>query len=169
MPRDPIPTWYFAVVLVRRGDRFLLVQETKHGQPWYLPAGRVEAGEAIADAAVRETLGEAGVPVRLTGVVRVEHAARRDSARVRVVFLAEPTDDTPPKATADDESLGAAWVTEAELDRYPLRGPDVRELVRYALAGGPAYPVGLICGEGSPYVVPNGASAGPAAFKEPRP
>ena len=51
MPRDPIPTWFFALVVVRQGDRFLLVHEAKHGQDWYLPAGRVEPGESLTDAA----------------------------------------------------------------------------------------------------------------------
>src|SRR5262249_55894868 len=35
LPRDPIPTWYFAVVVVRRGDDFLLVHECKHSRLWY--------------------------------------------------------------------------------------------------------------------------------------
>jgi 8-oxo-dGTP pyrophosphatase MutT (NUDIX family) len=151
MPRDPIPTWFFAVAVVRRGDRFLIVHERKRDQPWYLPAGRVERGESFAEAAVRETLEEAGVPVRLTGVIRVEHSPRKDSARVRAVFLAEPTDDTPPKSVADHESLGAAWVTLGELDRYRLRGPEVRELFAYVLAGGPFYPVDLIRPEGTAF------------------
>ena len=69
MPRAPIPTWCFALVVVRKGDHFLLVQESKYGQPWYLPAGRVEEGESFADAAVRETLEEAGIPVRVTGII----------------------------------------------------------------------------------------------------
>jgi hypothetical protein len=55
MARDPIPTWFFAVVVVRHGNRFLLVQERKHNQLWYLPAGRAEFGESLADAALRET------------------------------------------------------------------------------------------------------------------
>ena len=41
MPRDPIPTWFFAPVVVRQGDRFLLVHEAKHEQGWCVPAGRV--------------------------------------------------------------------------------------------------------------------------------
>jgi len=41
MPREPIQTWYFALVVVRLQHRFLLVHERKHGQKWYLPAGRV--------------------------------------------------------------------------------------------------------------------------------
>src|SRR4051812_25175444 len=65
MAREPIPTWFFALVVVRKGDRFLLVQEHEHGQLWYLPAGRVEPGEGLCAAALRETLEESGVPVVL--------------------------------------------------------------------------------------------------------
>ena len=55
MSRLPIPTWFFVLVVVRRGEQFLLVHERKHGQLWYLPAGRVEPGETFVEAAVRET------------------------------------------------------------------------------------------------------------------
>lgn len=154
MARDPIPTWFFALVVVRRGDRFLLVHERKHGQLWYLPAGRVEPGESLAAAAVRETFEEAGVVVRITGVIRVEHLPRMDGARVRVIFLAEPADDTPPKSTPDDESLGAEWVTLDDRFLYPLRGAEVRELFEYVARGGPVYPADLIQAEGKPFRFP---------------
>src|ERR1043166_6104901 len=110
LAREPIPSWFFVLVVVRKGDRFLLVHERKHGQLWYLPAGRVEPGESFVAAAERETLEETGVPVRLTGVLRVEPPPSAPAARLRVVFAAEPRDDTPPKSVADEESLGAAWV-----------------------------------------------------------
>lgn len=149
-PRDPIPTWFFAMVVVRKGDRFLVVHERKHGQGWYLPAGRVEPGESIMDAAVRETLEETGVPVRLDGVLRVEHSPDpRGSARCRVFFAASPVDDRPPRAVPNEESLGAAWVTLAELDAYPLRGEEVRSIFRYLAAGGAVYPLTVLTFEGA--------------------
>lgn len=144
MPRAPIPTWCFALVVVRKGDHFLLVQESKYGQPWYLPAGRVEEGESFADAAVRETLEEAGIPVRVTGIILVEHSPSPAGARMRVIYLAEPTDDTPPKTEPDDESLGAAWVTLDELPNYALRGEEVAELFAHVANGGAVYPPELI-------------------------
>lgn len=156
MAREPIPTWCFAVVVVRKGDRFLLVHERKHGQPWYLPAGRVEPGETFAEAALRETLEETGVPVQLAGILRVEHSPGREVARLRVIFLAVPADDTPPKSVPDEESLGAAWVSLDEIAGYPLRGDDVVELLEYVASGGPVYPPGLLQPEGMPYRVHGG-------------
>ena len=151
MARDPIPTWYYALVVVRKGDRFLLVHECKHGELWYLPAGRVEPGESFAVAARRETLEETGVPVKLVGVIRIEHSPSTVGTRMRVVFLAEPVDDTPPKSKPDEESLEAAWVSLDELDRYPLRGEEVRELFEYVAKSGAVYPVTVLQPEGTPY------------------
>lgn len=144
MPRAPIPTWCFSLVVVRWEDRFLIVQERKHGQRWYLPAGRVEPGETFAEAALRETQEEAGISINLLGILRVEHTPTPAAARVRVIFLAEPSDETPPKSTPDEESLGAAWAGLNELARYPLRGEEVRELFQHVAAGGPCYPMSLL-------------------------
>jgi len=149
MPRDPIPTWCFAVVVVRKGDRFLLVHERKHGQLWYLPAGRVEPGERFEDAAVRETREEAGIDVRLTGIVRIQHTPRGDGARQRVIFLAEPVGDQEPKSRADEESLEARWVPLQELQQYPLRGDDVLLILRHVEAGGLVVPMSLLTQEGT--------------------
>jgi len=151
MARDPIPTWCFALVVVRKGDRFLVVHERKHGQGWYLPAGRVEPGESFTEAAIRETLEEAGIAIELDGVIRVEHSPFADGARMRVLFTAHPADDRPPKSEPDEESLGAAWVTLAELDRLPLRGDEVRELFELVARGGTVCPLAVLGVEGAPF------------------
>ena len=148
MPRTPTPTYCFALVVVRKGDRYLLVQERKQHEGWYLPAGQVEPGERLVDAAVRETLEEGGIPVALDGVLRVEHTPRADgSARLRVFFLAHPIDDTPPKSVPDQESLGAAWLRLDELDGLTLRGTEVRQVLEWLEAGGQALPLGVLCTE----------------------
>lgn len=152
MARDPIPTWCFALVVVRKGDRFLIVHERKHGQGWYLPAGRVEPGETFAEAAIRETFEEAAIPVVLDGVVRIEHSPSPSGARMRVVFVGHPADDRPPKQEPDAESLGAVWATIAELARYPLRGGEVRELFAHVEGGAPVYPLAVLSYEGAPLV-----------------
>jgi phosphatase NudJ len=152
MPREPIPTWSFALTVVRLGHRFLLVQERKHGANWYLPAGRVDPGETFAQTAVRETLEEAGVPIALDGVLRVEHTPTADgTARCRVIFLGHPTDDTLPKAVPDDESLRAGWFTLAEAAGLGLRGDEVLSALRYVANGGAVYPLSLLTFEGAPF------------------
>ena len=69
MARTPIPTWYFAMAVVRLGHRFLLCQERKYGSTWSIPGGRVEPGEQLTDACLREVLEETCVPVHLDGIL----------------------------------------------------------------------------------------------------
>lgn len=142
-----IETWCFVLVGVRSGRRLLLVREAKHGQGWWLPAGRVEAGETFEAAALRETREEAGVEVRLDGLVRVERSLVTNGARMRVVFTAVQLDDRPPKSHADEHSLEARWFTPEEIAELDLRGPEPLELARYLARGGPLFPLSLLTTE----------------------
>lgn len=144
MGRTPTPTWFFALAIVRLGPRFLLVQERKYGASWSIPGGRVEPGELLTDACVREVLEETGIPVTLDGIYRVEHAASADRARVRIIFAATPRDDTPPKSVADEESLQAAWLTLDEIAKLPMRGSDLRALLESVACGRPVWPLGIL-------------------------
>jgi phosphatase NudJ len=135
----------FSLVLVKRGNRFLLVHERKHEQGWYLPAGRVEPGESFAMAAVRETREEAGIDVELEGILKVQHNPERD--RFRVFFLARPKDDALPKSVADEHSLEARWFTVDELTGVPLRGDEVEEWMRYVLDNPVVAPLSILSPE----------------------
>ena len=144
MSRTPVPTWYFALVVVRQGHRFLLTQEKKYGSTWSIPGGRVEPGETLIDAAMREVIEETGVPVMVEGVLRVEHSPSSSGARVRVIFVGSPRDDTAPKTTSDEESLGAAWLTIDEIAKLPLRGSDLRGLLESVARGRQVFPLDLL-------------------------
>ncbi len=145
--RSPLPTWYFALVVVRRGHRFLLTQERvwekSDGASWSIPGGRVEPGESLGEAAIREVFEETGVPVRLDGVLRVEHTPGND-VRIRILFSGSPIDDTEPKTMADDESLGAAWLTLDEIRERPLRGAELCALLESVAGGRAVYPLDLL-------------------------
>jgi 8-oxo-dGTP pyrophosphatase MutT (NUDIX family) len=156
MARTPIPTWFFVLVVVRHGDgeRFLLVQERKYGQQWYFPAGRVEPGESLAAAACRETWEEAGMRVRLDGVLRIEHSLIPGGARVRVLYTAQPVDDAPPKQQPDDESLRAAWVRLEDLAHLPLRSSEVLRVLTEVSQGAPVHPLSVIAPEGASLLEP---------------
>ena len=146
-PRGPIPTWYFALVVVRLGHRFLLTQEHKYGATWSIPGGRVEPGETLSEAAIREVLEETGVPVKLDGVLRVEHSPGEGSARIRVIFVGSPLDDTAPRTTPDDESLGAAYLTLEQIRELPLRGAELRVLLETVADGCQVFPLDLLGSE----------------------
>ena len=143
MAREPLPTYYFALVVVRRGHRFLLTQEKKYGKTWSIPGGRVEPGESLTDAAIREVFEETGVPIALDGVLRVENTPG-DQARMRILFSGYPIDDTPPKQTADDESMRAAYLTIEEIRTLPLRGAELGVLLESVLGGRAVYPLDLL-------------------------
>ena len=147
MSRKAIPTWFFVLVVVRGAGRFLAVREAKHGQLWYLPAGRVEPGETLEEAAHRETMEESGVPIVLEGILRVQHTPSAAGARLRVIYLARPADATAPRDRPNEHSLEARWVTLAELAALPLRGAEVAALFRWVAEGAAAHPLDLIGSE----------------------
>lgn len=128
-PPAPFAAFSWGVCRRRKDGKFLLVNEPagiSRGLPRYwLPAGRVDIGESLAEAACRECLEEAGVRVRAVGVLRFMVDSRRTP---RVVFLTEPEDeDAEPKGVPDWESVGALWIDvrdlkELEVDDY--RAPD---------------------------------------------
>jgi len=148
MARGPIPTHFFVLVAVRREDQFLLIHERKHGELWYLPAGRVKPGESFISAARRETLEEAGIPVEVDGVLRMEYSPSLLGTRVRLIFTARPADDSPPKSVADEESLEARWFTIEELKDLPLRGPEVLDIYYHLARDGFVAPLSLLGEEG---------------------
>jgi 8-oxo-dGTP pyrophosphatase MutT (NUDIX family) len=150
VPRHPIPTHNFSLVVCKLGRRILLVHERKHHQLWYFPAGRVESGETFMDAALRETKEEAGISVELEGILRVQRSVMPGYARQRVLFLARPADDRPPKSVPDQDSLEARFVTLQEMERLPLRGDEVLGWSRYVLQSGAIAPLSLLTREDAP-------------------
>ena len=107
------------------------------GRPAYwFPAGRVDAGETFVEAGERETLEEAGVAARVTGVLRFMLGG---GIVPRVLLLAEPVDDgAVPKSMPDFESCGALWadpVALAELGPRCFRSPDTPQIVQAVAAG----------------------------------
>jgi phosphatase NudJ len=157
MGRRRVPSSFFVFVVVEHRGHVLLVRERKHGQLWYAPAGGLEAGESIAEAAIRETMEEAGVAVAPTGIVRVDqewHAAEDGLAGWwRFVLRARPIGPLEPKSFADEHSLEARWVHPSDIAGFPLRHPEVIDLVALALDSRNAGIVDLPRGAGRPVVI----------------
>lgn len=72
--RDIFPTCGFALAVVRNFDgRYLAVNETKD-RGWWLPGGAINFCETFEEGALRETFEEAGMKIKIKGVLRVEHS-----------------------------------------------------------------------------------------------
>ncbi len=95
-------------VIVQRGDEFLLVRHRGGTQPWGLPGGAIDHGEAPADAARREALEESGCLVTVTGLHGVFHYLARGLSDYVIVFTAV-AEGLPVPPVADIEICDARF------------------------------------------------------------
>jgi hypothetical protein len=66
------------------------------------------------------------------------------TARVRVIYLARPADESALKSKPDEHSLQARWFTLEELSSVDLRGDEVRTLFEHVARGGRVAPLELL-------------------------
>lgn len=130
--------------IVEADERLLLVEESVHGRRVFnQPAGHLDPGESLVDAAVRECLEETAwtfEPEHLVGVYRWQMSGDGETY-LRFVFCGRPGGHDPKRAL-DTEIIAAHWLTYPEiLERRPiLRSPlvlrgieDYRRGQRYPL------------------------------------
>jgi len=93
---------------------------------WYLPAGRMEKGETICEAAIREVFEETGLIIQVKTLLAIECAG---GSWFRFVVTGDVTGGTlKTPAQADQESLQAKWVSN--VDELPLRSKDILNLIQ---------------------------------------
>lgn len=147
MSRAPLPTYTFALVVVKVGRKVALIRDEKDGRSWSLPGGRIEVGEELLAAARRYAANETGLSVELEGVLRVQHTlVDGGEARLRVCVVARPSDDRELKTVADAHSLTAQWFSREQLTTLSLKSKEVKQFVDLALDG-PVYPLSLLSWE----------------------
>ena len=105
-----------AAVIVHHGRLLLIRRRVAEGRLlWQLPAGKVEDGESLQDAAVRETLEETGLVVE---VVRpLGERIHPDTGRPMSYTACRVIDGEAHVADADEVDA-VAWVTLAEIPEY---------------------------------------------------
>ena len=105
----PLPQVCVGAVAVDDG-RLLLV---RRGRPpgrgaWSLPGGRVEAGETVGEAVVREVAEETGLEALCGPLLGWVERIDEDHHFVILDFVVEVLDPVAP--TAGDDAAEAAWV-----------------------------------------------------------
>ena len=135
--------------VVEKDGRFLFVEEHSEGithTVFNQPAGHVECGESIIQAAVRETMEETGHAVEvdaLLGIYTYTAPMFPDRTYFRFCFLAHVLEYFP-EAELDRGIVGPKWMTLDELQETArARSPLVIKAVIDALAG-QQYPLSLI-------------------------
>ena len=137
-----------ACVIVRDG-KYLMVEErdkTTGKLVFNQPAGHLEQGESIADAALRETLEETGWRVELIGVLGVAlyRAPKNGITYYRTTFLARPLQHLA-NSTLDPDIHAVHWLDyDALLDRSgQMRSPLALAMIERHRQG-ICYPLDLI-------------------------
>ena len=135
--------------VVEREGRFLLVEERSPSTSHLVinqPAGHVEAGETLIEAAIRETLEETGWLVRPTaflGLYSYTSANDPDCTYYRMCFLAEAISHDPERPL-DTGIEQAFWLTSDELYHTArARSPLVLRCIEDAQRGR-SFPLDLI-------------------------
>ena len=127
-------------VVVEREGRFLLVEEVSDRSEVVFnhPAGHVEQGETLEQAAIREALEETGWEVCLTaflGLYVYTPPHKPELTYYRACYLAEAVKHHPERPL-DDGILRAVWVTPDEIAASGrLRSPLVLKCVQDAISG----------------------------------
>ncbi len=89
------------IAVRRQGNQWvvLLVRSKKDPSVWIFPKGHIEPGESAIDAALRETLEEAGVEGDLIGPVGgpQEFQSGREPVRVRYFLIRATTESDSPE------------------------------------------------------------------------
>jgi 8-oxo-dGTP diphosphatase len=113
------------VLLVRRG------QPPLHGQ-WSIPGGRVEFGETLHSALLREIREETGLTIRIAGLIDTVDAIQRDeqgATLLHYVLIDFSAHWTAGEACAASDAAECAWLSPAEaLER--VRWRETRRIIR---------------------------------------
>ena len=135
--------------VVEKNGKFLFVEEHTEGVTHTVfnqPAGHVECGETLIQAALRETMEETGHSVEiqsLLGIYTYTPPMFPDRTYFRFCFLAKDIQHHID-AQLDTDIVGTAWMTLDELkESARARSPLVTKAIEDALSG-QSFPLSLI-------------------------
>lgn len=125
--------------IVEQDGKFLLVEEMADGRRVFnQPAGHVELGESLTQAALRETLEETGWKVELTHLLgcALYKAPSNGVTYYRTTFIALPLHQVAG-AELDAGIIAPAWMSwqEIQAKRHLMRSPLVTRVIEQYLAG----------------------------------
>ena len=125
-----------AQVYVKKDRKILMVQENKEGikGKWNMPAGKLEDGETIIEAAIREVKEETNINVAIKGLIAVQETVSSLGQLLILYFLGEYKSGT---IKYDKQEISdVKWMSEKEilsLDRKQIRGAEtIEDILKFA-------------------------------------
>jgi 8-oxo-dGTP diphosphatase len=105
-----------AAIIVSDGKVLMVRRRVSEGElMWQFPAGQIEDGEDVQEAAVRETVEETGLVVAATKLLG--ERVHPKTGRLMSYTACQPLQGEA--RVADEEELDAvAWVTHGEIKEY---------------------------------------------------
>ena len=124
-PPHPSPVIGVGAVIWNERDEIVLirrVQAPRRGE-WSIPGGKLEWGEGVKEAALREVREETGLTVQIDGLIDVVDSVTRDEAGMAIAhyvlidFLARHVSG---ELCAASDAAEARWVPYASFSEYSL-------------------------------------------------
>ena len=148
---NSMPNLHITVAcILYQDDKFLFVRERDEGKIVYnQPAGHVERGETLLEAAKRETLEETGWEVEISGFLGIYHytAEKSGICYVRHSFIGKNL-FRKEDYKLDEDIIDTCWMSlnEAEKLSKQMRSPLVLKTL-YDFNQRNHYPISLISSE----------------------
>jgi 8-oxo-dGTP diphosphatase len=131
--RFPYQSIVDALIILIRDDHVLLAQRQGTGYAdgaWNLPSGKLEHGETISQAAIREAVEEIGVDIK-EGALRFVHLIHYRNAlgdaRIGVFFEAQQWEGEPYNAEPDKCAAVQWWpISQLPAETYPYTAQGIK-------------------------------------------
>ena len=108
------PTSVSVAVFIGQGEKLLLVKQAEaKGGGWGPPAGHLEMGESVVQAAQRETLEETGLKINLVDIIGVYTVQEPERLKIGFVFRGMVIGGELKPVTQEAAEL--RWFTREEL------------------------------------------------------
>lgn len=124
-------TYIVMAVIINAKNAVLMMQEAKSvcNGAWYLPAGKVEEGETLEEAVIREVLEETGLEMKPTTLLAVETARYW----ARFIFTGEIVGGKLKTLdNSDHHSLQAQWLLDEKAVMH--RADDIKSVIELGRA-----------------------------------
>lgn len=110
---NAVGVWFYSVATQRY--LYLMRNDPKHPGAWGLPGGKIESGESIMDAIVRECQEEIGTMPEYLRLAPLEKFTTGDSGFAYHTFFCSVSQEFVPEL--NNEHLGYAWINSGTWPR----------------------------------------------------